>query len=297
MLGKILIGLILTIQSSFAVDVYVESVSGKGMGASEREAIDEFVQSSVQNHSQFDLVMDKGNADVILMPKLLKVSDTYFLKISKIVNGKVVKSSRMKSKQLSDIDRVTERLVTAVLEGKDVKQTAQVNNITDAEVNRNTNRFEVTRQWFIGFGPGWLNNANIGKSGFFWKIGHEWGLDPNFSINLSLDGTSLSDSSADFSMFQMGLDYYLNLSKTSPYVGVGIGYGSADVHGCDDSFLSYTCANDQEASGWAASVNSGVKFFRTSAVNLGLEAEYAYIFDETTVGNPSRITVSLSVYY
>ncbi len=298
MLKKVFLILLVSITSTLATTVYVESVTGQGIGASEKEAINEFVKSSVHNQSGFDLVQSSGSAEIVLQPKLLKVSNTYFLKVTKLENGKVVKSARMKSKELSDIDRVTERLVSAMLTGASVEETAKVNNITNDEVNRNTNRFEVTRQWIIGFGPTWLNNANISKSGFFWKLGYEWGLDPNFSINLALDGTSFSESSADFSVFQMGLDYYFNLSKTSPYVGVGIGYGSSDANGCDESFLGLSCSNsDESASGWAATINGGFKFFRTSTVNVGLETEYAYIFDETRYGNPSRITVSLALYY
>ncbi|MAF77362.1 MAG: hypothetical protein CME63_00220 [Halobacteriovoraceae bacterium] len=297
MFKKLLFLIALLVQNAFAAQVYVEEVGGKEIGASEREAINEFIKSSVQNHSSYDLVDSKEGAQIILRPKLLKLSETYFLKISKIENGKVTKSSRMKSKKLSDIDRVTERLVESVLEGKSLEKTARVDNITDAEVKRNINRFEVTRQWFIGFGPGWLNSSNISKSGFFWKLGHEWGLDPNFSINLTLDGTSLSDSSADFTMFQMGLDYYFTLTKTSPYLGVGVGYGSSDAHGCTEDIFSFSCSDEHEAKGWAATINGGLKFFRTSAVNVGIEAEYAYIFDETVYGNPSRMTVSLAVYY
>ncbi len=298
MFSKFLFALLFTITSTFATNVFVESVTGQELGASEKEAINEFVKSSVHNQSGFDLVNNPSQAEITLQPKLLKVANTYFLKMARIENGKVTKSARMKSKELSDIDRVTDRLVSAMLTGASVEDTAQVDNITDAERNRNTNRFEVTRQWIFAFGPSWLNNANISKSGILWKLGYEWGLDPNFSVNLSFDGTSFSDSSADFGLLQMGLDYYFNLTKTSPYVGLGIGYGSADSNGCSQDLFGFDCSNkDEEASGWAASVNGGFKFFRTSTVNVGLEAEYAYIFDDTKYGNPSRMTVSLAIYY
>jgi opacity protein-like surface antigen len=297
MFSKFLWIMLFTMSSIFAESVYVEAVGGKGVQDSERDAILEFIKSSINNHSGYELARDKSSAQIVLTPKLLKLSDTYFLKLSKSVNGKVVNSAQMKSKELSDIDRVTDRLVTSVLKEKSVEDTAQVDNITNDEVNKNTNRFEVTRQWYIGFGPGWLSKSNISKSGFLFKLGHEWGLDPNFAINLSLDSLSVSDSSASFSLFQLGLDYYFSRSKTSPYLGAGIGYGSADSHGCSDSFITYSCSNEEEASGWAASVNGGFKFFRTSTVNLGVEAEYAYLFDETRYGNPSRYTISIAVYY
>ena len=298
MIKKILLTLVLSVNTVLATTVYVESVTGQGLGASEKEAINEFVKSSVLNQAGFDLVLKSSQAEIVLQPKLLKLSDTYFLKMSKMENGKVVKSARMKSKELSDIDRVTDRLVDAMLTGSSVEETAKVNNITDAERNQNTNRFEVTRQWIFAFGPSWLSNSNISKSGIMYKLGYEWGLDPNFSLNLSFDGTSFSDSTADFSTLQAGLDYYFSLTKTSPFIGLGIGYGSADVNGCDQGFLEFDCANrDEEASGWVASVNGGVKFFRTSTVNVGLVAEYAYLFDDTKYGNPSRMTVSLAIYY
>ncbi len=298
MLKKVLFLLLFTVNTAFSATVFVESVTGQELGASEKEAIDEFVKSSVQNESGFDLIRNNSSADIILRPKLLKLSNTYFLKISRVEKGRVVKTARMKSRELSDIDRVAERLVSSMLTGESVEDTAKVNNITDAERNKNTNRFEVTRQWIFAFGPSWLNNSNISKSGILWKLGYEWGLDPNFSVNLAFDGTSFSDSSADFGTIQMGLDYYLSLTKTSPFVGLGIGYGTSDSNGCDEDLFGFSCSNkDEEASGWVASVNGGVKFFRTSTVNLGLVAEYAYLFDDTRYGNPSRLSVSLAIYY
>jgi len=204
----------------------------------------------------------------------------------------------MKSKKLSDIDRVTERLVEAVLKEKEIEDTAKVNNITDAETKMNTNRYEVTSQWLFGFGSAWLNNANIGKSGFYWKLGHEWGLDPNFSLKVSFDGVSLDGSSADFNVLQMALNYYFNLSKTSPYVGLGVGHGSSNASACKTRLLGLTCSEaSKNASGWVATASAGFKFFRTSTVNIGLESEYAYIFDPTQYGHPSRISVSLAIYY
>ena len=298
MIKKILLTLLLSVNSVLATTVYVESVTGQGLGASEKEAINEFVKSSVLNQPGFDLVRSSSQAEIVLQPKLLKLSNTYFLKMSKTENGKVVKSARMKSKELSDIDRVTDRLVDAMLTGASVEETAKVNNITDAERNQNTNRFEVTRQWIFAFGPAWLNSSNISKSGMLWKLGYEWGLEPNYSLNLAFDGTSFSDSSANFSTLKVGLDYYFTLTKTSPFVGLGLGYGSADVNGCTEDLFGLDCTNkDEEASGWVASVNGGFKFFRTSSVNVGLVAEYAYLFDETKYGNPSRMTVSLAIYY
>lgn len=298
MLKKVFILFILVIPSIHAVDVYIESLQGKGIGVSEKEAIDEFAKSAVQNLSGYQLIPSKNDASIVLIPKLLKVSDTYFLKISKVENGHVIKSLRMKSKQLSDVDRVTERLVESVLKGRTIEDTAKVNNITDAETKKNINRYEVTSQWFFGFGPAWLNNTNISKSGFFWKFGYQWGLDPNFSLKLSYDGVSIDKSSADFSIFQMGLDYYFNLSKTSPYIGFGIGQGRSNVNNCQTGILGISCSGaDNKASGWAATVRAGYKFFRTSSVNIGLETEYAYIFDQSRYGNPGRITISLAVYY
>ena len=83
MFKKLLFLIALLVQNAFAAQVYVEEVGGKEIGASEREAINEFIKSSVQNHSSYDLVDSKEGAQSILRPKLLKLSETYFLKISK----------------------------------------------------------------------------------------------------------------------------------------------------------------------------------------------------------------------
>lgn len=283
--------------TAFADSFFVETITGNEITAGDKSAVEELVRISVTENGKHTVVSKKDKADWILAPALLKLGDSYIITLQKKdKKDQVVFAEKMKAKTMSDMDTVASRLTRSVIEQKRTSETADVTNITQEEETMNTRRYQATRQWIIGIGPGWSNNLNSAGGGFTFTLGYLWGLDPDFAINLSWKGNNgRKEDDSGYSTFSLGGEYYISRTKTSPFVGGRIGYGSAHADTCP--FFSATTCSEDKATGWSVDLDAGYKFFRTSSVNAGVAASYSYIFDETTRGNPSLFSVNLLVYY
>ncbi len=274
---------------------YVTPVKGDAILDSDKTAVQELIRSSIPKgkHSAVD---NSKQADWVLNGNLLKLGDSYILTLEKKSNkGKPSFSEKMKSTTMSNMDTVAQRLTTAVIDERTLEQTADVTNITENEKTQHTNRIEVTRQWILGIGPSWTSNLNSeGTGGFTLLIGYEWGLDPDFSIDLSYIGSAgRGGDESNFSDFSLGGTYYFSRTKFSPFVTARMGYGSSDINdGC-----SIFCSSVNESSGWSGSVAAGYKFFRTSSVNVSSYLRYSYIFDKGQLGNASMTSWMIAVHF
>jgi len=253
---------------------------------------------SVTESAPHTLAGKKEKADWVLSSTLLKLGDSYVLTLQKKnKSDQVVFAEKMKAKTMSDMDTVASRLTRAVIEQKRTVETADVTNITQEEETMNTRRYQATRQWIIGLGPGWTSNLGSKGGGFTFLLGYLWGLDPDFGINLTWtinNGRGNDDSS--YSDFSLGGEYYFSRKKFTPYVGARAGWGNA--RGDDNcGVISFGTCDRDEASGWALNAQFGYKAFRTSSVNAGVAAFYSMIMSNAKRGNPSLFGINLLVYY
>ena len=208
--------------------VSVEKVAGPDLSESERFGIEELIESQVSQQEDHELV--DQNADIVLAPSALKIGSSSFLKLDIKSKEDKTRSVKMKTKNFEDIDRVVDRLVTSALENKEVNQTADLENITRSETNRYSQRFEVNRQWEFGFGPTKLASSGTSKSGQYFKLGYNWQMDPRYVMHLTWDVSDIDKSDADFSMLGLGVNYFLDGSKASTYIGADFGYAGAENH-------------------------------------------------------------------
>lgn len=281
----------------YADTFYVEEVSSNEISSQDKSAVRELIRMSIPRAGDHKTVMQALQADWILSPNLLKLGDSYLLNLEKKPNKKKGSSfaEKMKSATMSNMDVTVDRLTAAVIQERPVTATADVTNITDEEKNQNTNRYQGSRQWILGLGPSWTSNLNSGGGGFTLLIGYEWGLDPDYSIDISYMGHGgRGDDDSNFGDFSIGATYYLLRSKNSPFFSARIGYGSTDIN----DQCSFLCTNTvEDASGWTGSVVAGMKFFRTSSVNLSTFLRYTYMFDNNIYGNPAMTSVMVAVHY
>ncbi len=285
----------LTVQAD---SVFVQKIKSKGVDADSKEAIQEIISSAVTSEGH-ELVESSSEAGSILRTKVLKLGQSYTLKIDKLQDGKVRFSSKMKSADLEDMDVVAVRVVRSVLSEQSLKSSVTVTDVTKDEETRGTRRYQATRQWRFGFGPAWSGGLNVDGGGLMWGLGYVWGIDPDFDLKLNWSVYSPKESDEDnarFTDFALGMNYFLSRSKHSPFVSVEIGYASAAAAEEASNFFDLS---DDEASGWAVSLGGGMKFFRTSTVNLGLFGSIKYLFDKTekTEKTPRVTSVGLVVYY
>jgi hypothetical protein len=286
--------LLLCFSKAHADSFYVNDIQSKDITATDKQSVEELIRQSIPHpHNN---VANSKEAQWTLTPKLLKLGDSYILILNKS-NTKTGRNygDKMKSATMSDMDLTASRLTEAVINEHKIENTADVTNITQEEMNQNVNRIRNTRQWLIGIGPSWTNNLNSSGGGFTFLLGFEWGLDPDFSVDLSwLSNHGQGDDDSGMSDFSLGGTYYLSRKKYSPFINVRLGYGSADVNdGC-----SFFCSPSvKDPTGWIGSLGVGYKFFRTSSVNLSPMLRYSQMFSNGPLGTVNMTSFLIVVSY
>ncbi|MCH2532923.1 MAG: porin family protein [Bdellovibrionales bacterium] len=285
--------------NSFASSYYVAKPKSKGTTPATIEAVFELFKSSIAGSNDHSLSNSPGASDYTVQPKILQMGGTVLVIADKIQNNKVIFSTRMKSEDLSDLDTVVNRLFASLEKEENIKTTAKVNNVTEAEEYQSTRRFQATNQWQFAFGPAWGNKLNTSKAGTFFGFGYIWGLDPHFDLklNLSILNPDDSEDSAYFRSTMLGMNYFFDLNKHSPFITGSVGYISAAADdGSDGSIIN---DSDDDASGWGVDVGIGYKFFRTSSVNIATSINYSYLFEKTKFSqeNPGLTRFIISVYF
>lgn len=282
----------------FADSYYVAEVTGSELSAQDKATIRELIRLSVPQVKRSTVVDKADGSQWTLTAKVLKLGDAYIMNLDKKANkGEGLFSEKMKSASMSDMDTTVHRLVMAVIEEERVQNTADVTNITDQEKKQNINRIEATRQWMLGMGPSWTQNLNSeGSGGFTFLLGFEWGLDPDYSVDLSwLGHNGRRDDDSSFNDFSIGGTYYFSRSKISPFASARMGYGTAVI---DDTCPvgTFYCTDSKE-SGWSGSAVVGLKFFRTSAVNVSTMIRYTSMFASGPQGAPQMTSFLIVVHY
>lgn len=279
-----------------AQSVFVNEVQGEDLDKGTLRSVFELVRSSVVQEKGYSLAADGKSAQLLLQPKLLKLGDSYFLSIDKLRGNSVVFSSRMKSANLDDMDTVALRVVRAVLRETQAAETASVRDVTKNEETQNTRRIQATRQWRLGFGPGWGQNLESKKAGTAFELGYVWGMEAAWDLylNWTIYSGRGSDDNSRYSAFALGANYFFTESKHAPFVTASFGYGGATVNDKDSSIF-----DEDSASGWAVGAGGGIKFFRTSTVNVGLSLNHSVTIDKTKKSDktPGLSTLILAVYY
>lgn len=277
---------------------FVEGTRGSNVPEGDRETVTELVRLGVSEGGRNSVAKDENDAQWTLSPTLMRLGDAYVLSLQKKNKaGQTVYSEKMKATTMSEMDMVASRLTRAVMSGTSFGETADITNVTKEEETMHTRRVNATRQWAFGLGPGWTSNLRSSGGGFTFLLGFLWGIDPDFSINLSWTiNSGRKDDDASFSELSLGGEYYFTRSKHAPFVGARLGYGSARVNHDNCNILQIGCTEDR-ASGWAGTLNAGYKFFRTSTVNAAVIGGYSQIFDRTSLGSPGLTTLQIAVYF
>lgn len=289
--------LVLFAAQAHADSVYVQPPQADGEEAGLRASVHELVKAAVSNESGYSLAASAKDAEITLRTRVLKLGNSYIMSIDKLKGERLLFTAKMKASNAEDLDTVSARVVRSALNETRAEGNAQVDDVTEDEVTRGTRRQQATRQWKLGFGPAWGTNLNTDKSGLLFHLGFVWGLDPHWDLDVAFKATGIensSSSSAFFSEFMLGANYHLTKSKNAPFLTFGLGRASAGV--AQSNTFIFT---DDTANGWALRAGAGVKLFRTSNVNLGLEANHTILMSKTsrTDQNPGVTSLLIAVYY
>ena len=273
---------------------FIDEVRGASYGGA--EVYKELIRSELRAQKQ-ELVRSPEYSNWIVEPSLLKLGESYVASLSKINNGRVAFSQKLKVQSLDDLDVVTQRLVQAMVSNQSVDSVQQVNTVTQDELVGTTEKTEVERQFYLGFGPAGLSGLSADGSAVNLTAGYLWGLDNQFGMRFGLDWTG-GEGDADILNVGLGGQYYFNLQKHAPYVLGLVGFSWAESNSkapvCTN--LIFACDGEDKA-GWSAQLGAGYHFFRTAKVNLALEAVYTASFYDVSGENPGAFAGRIVLFW
>ncbi len=290
---------ILNAGTAYAASVFVQPPAVEGEDGGIKDTLHELVKAAVSEESGYSLTASAKEADIQLKPKLLKLGSSFVVTIDKYKGEKLAFTTKMKAANAEELDNVSTRIVRAALQETKAIESAQVDDITQAETTRGTNRIQTTRQWKLGFGPAWGANNNTDKSGMAFTLGFVWGIDANFDLDLAFRTANFEkggETGAHFTEFLIGTNYYMTKGRNAPFLTAGFGRTTASVSTVNTSIIPFST---DTLSGWSVRAGVGYKFFRTSTVNLGVELNYSKVFGESTVSKsaPGVTSAVIALYY
>ncbi|MCK5882697.1 MAG: hypothetical protein KAG61_03330, partial [Bacteriovoracaceae bacterium] len=187
------------------------------------QVLAELLKSSLEVEGQS--IVEK-NAEYSLTSKLMKLNSTYILSVRKSKKGKGV-AKQIKIKSLDDLDKATLRAIKALVKDKSVEKSVTKKTATEDDHAKLRAKTEPTRNWIIGFGPGWYRDMDSTKARNI-IFGYAWGLDYNFDLLLKYEFSYAKDhdlaTRSDLAL--LGGTYYLVDSKNTPYITGDFGFGT-----------------------------------------------------------------------
>ena len=231
----------------------------------------------------------------VLKPDAIKLGSSYIVSLTKLKDGALVYSDKLKTDSLDNLDVVSARLVSGALDNVAAEGNIAVDTVTDSEVKGTTVKTKAMRQTFLGFGPS--KSANIGTSdaGVIFTAGALWGVDHQVSIRAAYTTNNVSDSGADMTGLQLGGHYYLNRKQHAPYAVGLVGYTRAEAH--DPESSSALFSQGESESGWSLEAGMGMHFYRTANVNIATEVTYQQSLFDMTEGAPGALGAKLIVFW
>jgi hypothetical protein len=188
---------------------------------------------------------------------------------------------------MDEIHVASPRLVNALVEGKPLDETRNVDNVLSSET-----RVAKTQPGKMGFDGGFFGTTGVGVPsgssggialGLLYRAG---------SLGISSSGRAGGIGSGERSLSSASLDigarYYVSTADTSPFVGGGLGISHFEVERKDGPDLG--------GSGFGAHVQLGVEVLRTHAAGFSIAARADLPFFALADGaeNNARYVVPLS---
>lgn len=224
-----------------------------------------------------------------------------------VATGQPTASQRMTVDRVEDLEAASVRMASAIVEGKNTEQTAELGAIT-----QNESQPDKRREGASGMG---LRLGGVSPIGDAWKAGFGIFLDlsywyeaRNFAIEprVGFYGNA-SDSEGDdyFSMpIDIGAYYILGREDFAPFIG-----GGGGIHYVRETRVRKTVVGtvtpetsqkSVEESAWGAGAfgRAGVMLFRTYTVRMNLAVEYQATFvDLHDAGAAQNITFGVGVVF
>lgn len=272
-------------ENLFADTYFVQEASVVGATKEEGQSATELVKIAVAETGKNQVATEAKTANFTLRPKLVKLGSAMTFALEKVKGDSVIFSSQMKVQRIEELDVVANRLTRSVVEERVAKNDTRVEEVTEAESTKGSLRRETLNRWYFGFGPAKGENVNKTDTLTNFIVGYSWEI-PSSSAIVKINWDFASDR---FNILSLSGNYYFRDTDVSPFVGGGLGYGSA--------ITDSTLFNSKSTSGFFASAYGGLQFFRTSKINIDLAVAYHYMMSKNDFGNPSLLGFRLGIYF
>lgn len=273
--------------TSFADSFFVENATGPGVSDADLAATTELVRAAVQASQTHQLVSNPALSEFSLHPAVLRIGHAYIIQLEKLKGGKTVFSTELKANQIEELDKVTKRLVEAVLDEKKAGEEAQLGEITQTEQQGGKERKPSRRIHSLAFGGSLFSQMNASSIGY--SLGGAFGWDLVDTIlkiqaDLSLCGAALFFNADLETMF------LLSRRETAPYLAGAFGFGVTRSAATDT-------VSSQTVAGFDIGAGGGLLFLRTSDVNLDIGLRFHLLLSANSQGNPLASTLRLGMYF
>src|SRR5688500_4962317 len=104
------------------------------------------------------LVHDMKRADSVLRASLLRLGNSYVFSVERWGNGKLLGSSKLKLKDIEEIEEITPRAVRSAMAGTDIKNDVKMEEVTIAETELKDRKKANRTGGVFAAGPALLGN-------------------------------------------------------------------------------------------------------------------------------------------
>lgn len=272
--------------AALADDFYLENATGAGVPESDLTTTTELIRNEIEATNSNKIVTD-AKASLSLRPKILRLGQAYIIQLEKLQDGKVVFSTQLKADHIEEIDKVTKRLVEALLSGKNAQEDSRVGEITHQESHDGTQRKPSRHISYLGFGGslfGAMNTSNVG-----YAFGAGFGWDVNDAI-IKIQGDFSICGPAYF--LNVGIEgmFFLSSQSIAPYLSADFGFGLTQ------SESSYMIGG-QTIAGFDVGGGGGVLLLRTSNISIDVGLRVNVLLSTNNLGNPVAGTLRLGLYF
>ncbi len=188
---------------------------------------------------------------------------------------------------------IAERLELKPLEATEapVRKQTLGEQARDRIDNSSNVRVPTRRQVQLGFGPAYFANMNSGNAGLGFTAGYNWIINDQFELALQSEFALSTEPARAYTLGgRIVTNYYFLVQDISPFVGAGFGYGWGKAR-------TGSHVADSTSAGFALTAQAGVKFFRTSDVNMAVSAAYTTIFDQNSIGQPGVFSLQVGLFF
>ncbi len=249
-----------------------------------------------ENFPKYTVTTDKTQAQLVLTAKTMSLGASIYYVVTKS-DGTESFTSKMKADKVDDLDVAATRAVRAAVLGQSVASNAKMNDITDREYKNSNRKLAASRDIVVSIGPSFFTNLDQ-KSGVYFGLGYLWGLDNKVDIGFNAEGMGVNGNSSNYLAGLILLNYYLLPNNVnSPYLSGGFGYGHAQSY--DDKVRLLTNDKDREVNSWALKFGAGYRFYRSHAVNFGVEAMGTLVTKKFKYNDelPLISTIKFNIYF